>query len=53
MSDPYDTTLCVEELREALDLHGIKLPSLGMDLVSPVAGTRPRVRRGRAGCPRG
>nr|WSY52222.1 hypothetical protein OG999_20255 [Streptomyces sp. NBC_00886] len=32
MSTPYDTTLCVEELRDALALHGIKLPSLGMDL---------------------
>jgi hypothetical protein len=34
MSDPYDTTLCVEELREALDLHGITLPSLGVDILA-------------------
>ncbi|MEW1826502.1 hypothetical protein [Streptomyces sp. NPDC088196] len=43
MSDPYDTTLCVEELREALDLHGIKLPSLGMDLVTQAGDYTPRV----------
>ncbi|MFG2127996.1 hypothetical protein ACGFNV_09370 [Streptomyces sp. NPDC048751] len=28
----YDTTLCVEELRTALALHGITLPSLRVDL---------------------
>ncbi|MDO0927984.1 hypothetical protein QQY24_22200 [Streptomyces sp. TG1A-8] len=30
----HDTTLCVEELRTALALHGIKLPSLRVDLPS-------------------
>ncbi|MFG2118376.1 hypothetical protein [Streptomyces sp. NPDC048710] len=34
----YDMTLCVEELRTALALHGITLPSLRMDLPS-FAGT--------------
>ncbi|MEV6478903.1 hypothetical protein [Streptomyces sp. NPDC051576] len=34
MSTPYDTTLCVEELREALALHGITLPSLGVDILT-------------------
>ncbi|MFH8340855.1 hypothetical protein [Streptomyces sp. AM6-12] len=38
MSDPsptpYDVTLCVEELRAALALHGIKLPSLSVHLPS-------------------
>jgi hypothetical protein len=37
MSTPYDTTLCVEELRDALALalalHDITLPSLGMDIL--------------------
>lgn len=28
MQTPYDTTLCLEELRDALALHGITLPSL-------------------------
>lgn len=28
MHTPYDTTLCLEELRDALALHGITLPSL-------------------------
>ncbi|MEW2284379.1 hypothetical protein [Streptomyces sp. NPDC047841] len=28
----YDVTLCVEELRAALALHGITLPSLRVDL---------------------
>ncbi|WP_234468966.1 MULTISPECIES: hypothetical protein [unclassified Streptomyces] len=32
MSTPYDTTLCVEELRDALADHGITLPSLRADL---------------------
>ncbi|MFS4092908.1 hypothetical protein [Streptomyces sp. AF1A] len=31
---PYDVTLCVEELRSALALHGITLPSLRVDLPS-------------------
>ncbi|MFF5402677.1 MULTISPECIES: hypothetical protein [Streptomyces] len=30
----YDVTLCVEELRAALALHGITLPSLGLHLPS-------------------
>ncbi|MGW1164191.1 hypothetical protein [Streptomyces sp. NPDC002550] len=30
----YDVTLCVEELRAALALHGITLPSLRVDLPS-------------------
>ncbi|MET7568066.1 hypothetical protein ABZT04_06115 [Streptomyces sp. NPDC005492] len=34
MSTPYDTTLCVEELREALALHDITLPSLGVDILT-------------------
>ncbi|BCM66496.1 MULTISPECIES: hypothetical protein [Streptomyces] len=34
----HDVTLCVEELRGALALHGITLPSLGVDLPS-FAGT--------------
>jgi hypothetical protein len=34
----HDVTLCVEELRSALALHGITLPSLRVDLPS-FAGT--------------
>ncbi|MCS0605230.1 hypothetical protein NX794_29060 [Streptomyces sp. LP11] len=34
----YDVTLCVEDLRAALALHGITLPSLRVDLPS-FAGT--------------
>ncbi|MDI1459171.1 MULTISPECIES: hypothetical protein [unclassified Streptomyces] len=34
----YDVTLCVENLRAALALHGITLPSLRVDLAS-LAGT--------------
>ncbi|MGW7817965.1 hypothetical protein ACWGLF_07475 [Streptomyces puniciscabiei] len=30
----YDVTLCVEDLRSALALHGITLPSLRVDLPS-------------------
>ncbi|MCW5251585.1 hypothetical protein IBX28_13845 [Streptomyces sp. SHP 1-2] len=31
--DPHpDTTACVERLRAALAAHGIRLPSLGVDL---------------------
>ncbi|GEK00570.1 hypothetical protein [Streptomyces sp. 1-11] len=30
----YDVTLCVENLRAALALHGITLPSLRVDLAS-------------------
>jgi len=33
-ADPYDTVLCVEELRDALAAHGITLPSLRADLPS-------------------
>ncbi|MGW7407085.1 ATP-binding protein [Streptomyces sp. NPDC054833] len=33
-SGVYDTTLCVEGLRDALAAHGIKLPSLRVDLPS-------------------
>jgi hypothetical protein len=38
MSTAYETTLCVEELRDALALHGITLPSLRVDLPT-LAGT--------------
>ncbi|MCZ0208918.1 hypothetical protein ACF1GS_37150 [Streptomyces eurythermus] len=31
---PYTVALCVEELRAALALHGITLPSLQVDLPS-------------------
>ncbi|MFE7165805.1 hypothetical protein [Streptomyces sp. NPDC057616] len=31
---PYDVTLCIENLRAALALHGITLPSLRADLPS-------------------
>ncbi|MEW2622023.1 hypothetical protein [Streptomyces sp. NPDC048106] len=31
---PYDVSLCVEELRAALALHGVKLPSLTVHLPS-------------------
>jgi hypothetical protein len=34
MSTPYDTTLCVEELRDALAQHDITLPSLGVDILA-------------------
>ncbi|MEU3826870.1 hypothetical protein GT045_25440 [Streptomyces sp. SID486] len=34
----YDVTLCVEDLRSALALHGITLPSLRVDLAG-FAGT--------------
>jgi hypothetical protein len=38
MSDPsptaYDVTRCVENLRDALALHGVTLPSLRADLPS-------------------
>lgn len=37
---PYDTTLCVEELRAALAAHGITLPSLRVDLPSFAAEYR-------------
>jgi len=36
----YDVTLCVENLRTALALHDITLPSLRVDLPS-LAGTYP------------
>ncbi|GHI05378.1 hypothetical protein AQI88_22930 [Streptomyces cellostaticus] len=36
---PFDVTLCAEELRTALALHAITLPSLRVDLPSaPSAG---------------
>jgi hypothetical protein len=38
MPTPYDATLCLEELRTALALHGITLPSLRVDLPT-FAGT--------------
>lgn len=38
MSTAYDSTLCLEELRDALALHGIALPSLRVDLPT-FAGT--------------
>ncbi|NEA99692.1 hypothetical protein [Streptomyces sp. SID13726] len=37
MHTPYDTTLCLEELREALALHGITLPSLRVGVPSLIA----------------
>lgn len=37
----FDTTLCVEELREALAAHGITLPSLRVDLPSFAGTARP------------
>ncbi|MGW7300844.1 hypothetical protein GA0115233_1012103 [Streptomyces sp. DI166] len=40
---PFDVTLCVEELRDALAAHGITLPSLGVDLPSFAAARRPPV----------
>ncbi|OIJ92811.1 hypothetical protein [Streptomyces colonosanans] len=36
-----DMTLCVEELRDALAVHGITLPSLRVDLPSFAAAYRP------------
>ncbi|MFE3634384.1 hypothetical protein [Streptomyces sp. NPDC059168] len=36
----HDVTLCAEDLRTALALHGITLPSLRVDLAS-LAGTYP------------
>ncbi|WP_329337688.1 hypothetical protein OG252_20110 [Streptomyces sp. NBC_01352] len=41
MPTPYDTTLCLEELRAALALHGITLPSLRMDLPTFAAAYEP------------
>ncbi|MCX4698285.1 hypothetical protein [Streptomyces sp. NBC_01373] len=41
MPTPYDTTLCLEELRAALALHGITLPSLRMDLPTFAATYEP------------
>ncbi|MFF4400325.1 ATP-binding protein [Streptomyces sp. NPDC001480] len=40
-SGVYDSTLCVEELRDALAGHGITLPSLRVDLPSFAAEYRP------------
>ncbi|MET8942303.1 ATP-binding protein [Streptomyces sp. NPDC004542] len=40
-SGVYDTTLCVEELRDALAAHGITLPSLRVDLPGFAAEYRP------------
>ncbi|WP_043452980.1 ATP-binding protein [Streptomyces fulvoviolaceus] len=37
----YDTTLCVEELRDALAAHGITLPSLRVDLPGFAGTYRP------------
>ncbi|MCT9082113.1 ATP-binding protein [Streptomyces fulvoviolaceus] len=37
----YDTTLCVEELRDALAAHGITLPSLRVDLPGSAGTYRP------------
>lgn len=31
---PSDIPACVEELRQALALHNLQLPSLGLDIVS-------------------
>ncbi|WP_416971950.1 hypothetical protein [Streptomyces sp. 4F14] len=31
---PNDVPACVEEIRQALALHGLQLPSLGLDLPS-------------------
>ncbi|MHB9859488.1 hypothetical protein [Streptomyces sp. YIM S03343] len=41
MPTAYDMTLCVEELREALAFHGIRLPSLRVDLPSLAAAAEP------------
>ncbi|WP_156725021.1 hypothetical protein [Streptomyces apocyni] len=35
ISTPTDTATCVEQLRSALAEHGIKLPSLGLDWLTP------------------
>lgn len=40
-SGVFDTTLCVEDLRDALAVHGIKLPSLRVDLPSFAARYQP------------
>lgn len=37
----YDVTLCVENLRTALALHGITLPSLRVDLPSFASAQTP------------
>ncbi|MFG2464380.1 hypothetical protein ACGFXB_02740 [Streptomyces canus] len=37
MNTPYDTTLCLEELRDALALHGITLPSLRVGVPALIA----------------
>jgi len=37
MHTPYDTTLCLEELREALTVHGITLPSLRVGVLALIA----------------
>lgn len=37
MQTPYDTTLCLEELRDALALHGITLPSLRVGVPALIA----------------
>lgn len=41
MSTAYDSTLCVEELRAALGLHGITLPSLRVELPTFIADYTP------------
>lgn len=41
MSTAYDSTLCVEELRAALGLHGITLPSLRVELPTFAADYAP------------
>jgi hypothetical protein len=41
MQTPYDATLCLEELRAALALHGITLPSLRVDLPTFAATYEP------------
>ncbi|GCB46428.1 hypothetical protein [Streptomyces sp. NL15-2K] len=41
MPTPYDATLCLEELRTALALHGLTLPSLRVDLTTFAAAYDP------------
>ncbi|MET8828384.1 hypothetical protein ABZX40_21910 [Streptomyces sp. NPDC004610] len=47
MQPPYEIDVCVEDLRAALQAHGITLPSLGADLPAfASAGLPPLVTLG-------
>ncbi|MFF8098568.1 hypothetical protein ACF1AE_28645 [Streptomyces sp. NPDC014986] len=48
MHSPSEADTCVEELRAALAVHGIRLPSLGVDLPTFASGcpTRPLITLG-------